>query len=517
VLLTSKKVPACLRAYEGQRDRYSFPVCGDILRRLLASDPDLTMSSGLIEVLERIAAAQSEAAEIAGSDDAEGDPRLHPYQRVAVRWLAAVRRGILADEQGLGKTVEACSAAAAIGPKTALIVCPTAKVSDWAEHARRWIPGARVMTLGESADDRAGEILSWASGGGYLVTNYARAEIEASRIPAIGLLIIDEAHRARTRSTGISRALRSISLRSDSLFLLTATPTVNGAEDIWPLLDMVDHARWGSFWGFVFRFCQVDGNGYGLKITGLREGEREALERAIRPYILRREGALGLRPSEVRTVEYALVGEQRRLYDEMRSTGACSWGGQEIEQLDPLSQITRLRQLALHPGMIFEGYDGPSKLDALPGLIRERESGQVVVFTAYARLARLASERLRAEGITATEITGGLAAAERESRIAGFRSGAARVIVVTHGTGGEGLDLVEADRAIFLDMAWHPAGNEHAERRILRHGQRSDRTEVIYLHASGTIEDHVRDIVSEKRAVTLAEIRAREDRISQRG
>ncbi len=509
--LVSKRVPATLRAYEGQRrHHYSFPVCGDILRRLLANDPDLGISERLWERLDAISRQQAEALEIAGMDDACGDQRLRPYQRVAVKWLSTVRRGILADEQGLGKTVEACCAAAVLAPERALVICPTAKIGDWAEHVERWVPGARVARLEGDAQARADEVSRWRQIGGYLVSNYARAQIEARGLQGADLVVIDEAHKVRNRAAGQTRAIRGIGRSAGALFLVTATPNINGAEDIWTLLDMVDHARWGSFWGFAFRFCEVVDDGYGLKITGLRGGDSGQLEAAIRPYILRREGSLGLRPSEVRTVDYRVSGDQARLYEQMRRDGSCSWRGQDLMALDTLAQFTRLRQLALHPGMVFDGYDGPSKLDALPGIVLERD-GQVVVFTAYARLADMAVDALAGvHGVPAVAITGALSETQREANLAAFRSGEARVVVVTHGTGGEGLDLVEADRAVFLDMAWHPAGNEHAERRILRFGQKADRTEVVYLHATGTIEDHVREIVAEKREVTLAEIMARE-------
>jgi SNF2 family DNA or RNA helicase len=303
----------------------------------------------------------------------------------------------------------------------------------------------------------------------------------------------------------VSESIRRIARRAELLFLLTASPTVNNVPDIWPLLAMCDPRRFGSFWGFVFRFCEVADDGFGLKIGGIADGEAESLDRILKPYVLRRHGLLGLNPSESRIIEHRLEGEQERLYTDMGKTGLCCCGDESVEVLDVLAQVTRLRQLALDPGLLFASYDGPSKLDALPGLVGERP-GQVVVFTSFAELAGRAVYGLMAEGVSALALTGDLSDARREEALHAFRVGAAQVLVVTHGTGGEGLNLENADRAIFLDLAWHPAGNEHAMRRILRPGQLSDRTQITYLHSVGTIEDHVRDIVAEKRPVTITEI-----------
>lgn len=502
MILASRIVPGCLSAFETRRGRYSFPVCGDIIRRLMNHDKELELSDELWDTLAGIHQGQMELDTIAKDDSPEGDMRLYPYQRVAVQWLATIERGILADEQGLGKTVEACCAAAQINPKRSIIICPTAMMQKWGQHVTDWIPGVRITYLGESK--RKESIEDWKLRGGYLITNYDRAVIEADKLLIANLVIIDEAHKLRNRKTEMTKKITKIALKSKYLFLLTATPTVNGPEDVWTLLKMLDKARWGSFWGFIFRFCEVSDTGYGLKIDGLRDSEAPAMEAVLRPYILRRSGELGLKESEVRWIDVPLTGLQKELYEQMDESGEC--GG--VMAYDTLAQYTRLRQLALHPGLVFPDYDGPSKLDVLPDLIRERD-GQVVVFTSFAGLATKAVEVLEQAGIGASRISGDLDTKERELSLSLFKSAASRVLVVTHGTGGEGLDLTEADRAVFLDLAWNPAGNEHAEKRILRHGQLSDRTEIIHLHSPGTIEDDVREIVEQKRPATIAEISAR--------
>jgi len=512
MVLNSRLVPFALQSYENRKSpgRHSFPVCGDVVRRLMAADPDLELTDELWARLRQISALQEPAYVTSFRQDCEGDPRLFPYQRVGVQWLRQVKRGILADEQGLGKTVMAVVASGECSPDHCAIICPTAMMQTWLEHLHEWIPDVQTFMLEGDAERRGEIILRWAGRGGYLITNYARAEIHQEFIEA-DLVIIDEAHRARNRKTNVSESMRKIARRADRLFLLTASPTVNNLTDLWPLLNMCDPKRFGSFWGLAFRFCDISDNGFGLKIEGKKASEAEALDRILKPYVLCREGMLGLRPSEYRVIDYTLRGEQRRLYDEMAKTGTCRYHGSEVEALDVLAQITRLRQLALDPALIFghRVYNGASKLDLLPEIITERE-GQVVIFTNYAKLANRAVERLVRAGISATVMTGELDERAREYSLGIFRSGEARVMVLTHGTGGEGLQLVEADRAIFLDLAWHPAGNTHAAKRINRHGQSSDQTHIIIIHSVRTIEDHVRDIISEKRPVTIGELLRRD-------
>ena len=69
-----------------------------------------------------------------------------PHQVDGARWLSGRVRAVLADEQGMGKTVTSLMAAEASGMAGGLIVCANGKAQDWLEHAARlsgrasWIP-----------------------------------------------------------------------------------------------------------------------------------------------------------------------------------------------------------------------------------------------------------------------------------------------------------------------------------------------------------------------------------------
>ena len=197
--------------------------------------------------------------------------------------------------------------------------------------------------------------------------------------------------------------------------------------------------------------------------------------------------------------------EQGRIYREMEDTMTADFEGDSVETSTVLSNITRLRQICIHPGLIFSSYCGESKLDVLAEVISERP-GKVVVFTNFAALASLAEKRLKSFGIKARAFTGEMTHKRRAEVLRDFKSGDVQVMIVTHKTGGEGLNLTEADRAVFLDLAWHPAGNKHAARRILRIGQTSDSVEIVAIHAEGSIEDHIEAIIREKGEVVLEEL-----------
>lgn len=475
----------------------TFPICGDIIRRLRADYPDLAISPDLTGVLRGITYRQRHALYLAGLEDTPGDPRLLPHQRVACAWLRAVRRGVLADEQGSGKTVSAL-AGLDPGAQRVLVVCAKTKIHDWTVHAQEWTAHEVTRLSGDFAQ-REGIIRNWERG--VLVAGYDAVILHRSGLTRIDSVIVDEAHKSRNRQTKLFSALQLLLRDIPQVILLTATPTVNSALDIWTLLNLVDPLRWGSYWSFVFRFFHVKHGRFGLRVSRApREDEEENLQRILSTYVLYRRGLLGLPDLSWERVEHVMGGEQTRLYAQMAATGSVE--GANVPEVDvEVAMITRLRQLAIHPALLNPQYVGGSKLDSLAEVIGACRGRALLVFTMFAEAAVLCAEAFGGEAFH-----GGLSERQRDDLIDRFSRGEVRLLFLTYGTGGEGLNLVRADRVVLLDPPWHPAGIQHAVHRIHRHGQTSTDLRVIEIISVGTVEERIHEIISEKRQVTVSEL-----------
>ncbi len=73
---------------------------------------------------------------------------LKPFQRAGVAYLLAQRRAFLADEQGLGKTIEALATLEADEAYPAIVVCPASLKLNWMREIERWLPGRTVAAAG---------------------------------------------------------------------------------------------------------------------------------------------------------------------------------------------------------------------------------------------------------------------------------------------------------------------------------------------------------------------------------
>ncbi len=465
-------------------------------------EEDLRMKLADIRVRQRV------LQEIRTASDAIGDPRLYPYQRVGVCWMHNIYRGILADEQGLGKTVMAAAACKIAHlynkPVISVIICTSSNITNWLDHmeeyfqeaSRRWVDSKRGKAFLKHPD-----------GSKTYVVNYENISAISAEVDKIDFLIVDEAHKIRNRAVKAFKLIRALAHDARFVWLLTASPTVNADNDLWTLLHLCDPTRFSSYWSYIFRFFKVDSNGFGMKINGVKEEERDNLLKMTRHYILHRgQENVKLPRMKRREVIYVLPEAHRELYQPMEDEWVTSLNEEAISAPTKVAQVTRLRQLAIDPKLIFPDYTGPSKLGAVIDILDACDK-VAVVFTNFAEAAKLLKKTLLENGISCRSLTGDVSTSKRQGVLEGLGQDY-RVLAVTHGTGGEGLNLVQATLAIFLDLAWHPAGNIHAQKRIHRIGQKFD-VEVISIRSSDTIEDHIADIIANKGKMAINELIAK--------
>jgi SNF2 family DNA or RNA helicase len=184
-----------------------------------------------------------------------------PYQVETVRRVMKVLRGraLLADEVGLGKTVEAIMVLReyqlrAMARRT-LILTPPALVGQWVEELEAKA-GIRARHTGERQLRLDPDEL-W-GGDGVLVASVALAR-GARHAPAAqahpwDLVIVDEAHRVKRRGSASFRLVDG--LRSRFLLLLTATPIENELDELYQIVTLLKPGQFAT--PAAFRAAFVD-------------------------------------------------------------------------------------------------------------------------------------------------------------------------------------------------------------------------------------------------------------------
>jgi SWI/SNF-related matrix-associated actin-dependent regulator of chromatin subfamily A-like protein 1 len=119
------------------------------------SHPRVLVEEPAAELLRELVAEHERASgtvALSYADDAQLDGlvlggELHPFQRAGVRYALERRRTFIADEQGLGKTVQALATLEVDDAFPAAVVCPASMKLVWQRETRHWLPDRSVAVL----------------------------------------------------------------------------------------------------------------------------------------------------------------------------------------------------------------------------------------------------------------------------------------------------------------------------------------------------------------------------------
>ena len=179
---------------------------------------------------------------------------LYPYQyKPLLKFLESEnKRLLIADEVGLGKTIEAGLILVELRMREdlqrVLIVCPASLRAKWREEmARRFdehfdfLDKAGFKRLLHDVSERGGAVGFRAIVTFGPVRSPDVMELLEAQAPPIDLLIVDEAHHLRNPETLTHKAIRFIADAADAVLLLTATPVHLGNQNLLALLSLLDH------------------------------------------------------------------------------------------------------------------------------------------------------------------------------------------------------------------------------------------------------------------------------------
>ncbi|HEY9855613.1 MAG TPA: SNF2-related protein, partial [Stenomitos sp.] len=393
---------------------------------------------------------------------------LRGYQHLGLDYLCFLRdnglNGILADDMGLGKSIQAIALLLrekeAGRPGPSLLVAPTSVVYNWEQEFSRFAPDLKITVLHGS--DRHAHDMDSAD---VVVTSYAvlRRDLERLQERRFHYVILDEAQMIKNPRSQGAKAARS--LAANHRLCLTGTPIENNLLELWSLFHFLMPGYLGSERQFRDRYIK----------TGQTENAG-LLRRRTQPFILRRlkqEVARDLPPRSDMVSFCELGPEQRRFYDELLMSvrsevmGAVDRVGLARSRFNVLEGLLRLRQACCDPQMVRSSLTPvPSaKIEHFMDLVREisAEGHRVLVFSQFVKLLRILSQRLTSEGIAFEYLDG--QTKDRLERVQRFNAGDTPIFLISLKAGGTGLNLTGADYVVHFDPWWNPAVEEQAQCR----------------------------------------------------
>jgi superfamily II DNA or RNA helicase len=447
-----------------------------------------------------------------------------PYQLApAIAIASGVPRVLLADEVGLGKTVQAgwilADLIAREPDARTLIAVPAGLCKQWSTELSRIfsLDAACVDAawLRAAVADRPADISPWAAPGIYLgsIDFLKRTDVAQSLAGVTwDLIVADEAHGA-SAPTDRHAMLARVAARARRIVMITATPFSGDAAEFTSILTL--GARPGDGEPVMFRRSRDevgDGRRRRHRFTTVRIGRAESrLQRLLERYTrdvwhnaatepdgaqlamtILRKRALSSPAAALRS----LVRRQELLRGVTPTPRQPSLFDEEAESDDALPEavlgrpglsdaIREQRWLTALVEAAGRAAATDSKARLLRRLVARLRAEPIIVFTEY-------RDTLRALAVSlphALQLHGGLTAAERAAAQRQFNECGG--ILLATDAAAEGLNLQQRCRMVVnYELPWNPARLEQRIGRVDRIGQRRA-VHAISLVARDTAEDLV--------------------------
>jgi superfamily II DNA or RNA helicase len=434
------------------------------------------------------------------------DARFFPYQVEGVAFLASRGRAVLADDMGLGKTLQAIAAAAWLQQnkelRRVLVICPASLKHQWAREIERFTDLSAQVVQGGPETRQA----QYRKENTFAIVNYELIMRDLSVINEIlkpDLLILDEAQRIKNWRTKTAACIKLISSRY--AFVLSGTPLENRLEDLYSLLQVIDHRVLGPLWRFMVDFHVSDDRG---KVIGYRN--LSELRRRLAPVMLRRDRTLVLEQLPARTqvrLDVPMTDKQRELHGAaMMAAGTLAKIAKRRpltpgEQNRLMAALQQARMACDAAELVDPEMKGSPKLEELEGLLEDLclQAGlKVVVFSQWERMTALVEEIVRRLGIGSVRLHGGVPTGKRGDLLDRFRDDDGVQVFISTDAGGVGLNLQLASALVNLDMPWNPAVLDQRIARVHRLGQ-TNKVQIFLMIAEDSYEERVAALVQNKR------------------
>lgn len=427
---------------------------------------------------------------------------MRTYQKDGYRWFSMLKDlglgGVLADEMGLGKTIQSLTMIKnEPDDRPSLVICPKTLVWSWDREIEKFYPEMeRVIIDSMKPSERAAK---WKKMGNKLVlTSYAVAinDFPLIKDTEFRTIIVDEAQHIKNNNTKRFKTLSSI--KSVNRFALTGTPLENHISDLWSIFEFVMP-------GFLGSKRDVERIEKTNDVDGMKR-----LSRQTSPFILRRTKKEILKElPELIIKEYPvnMTPKQKEIYLSVLLRGRAEYleYGEEMNKIQILSILSRLRQAANHPGLAVENGSLEPELSGKVATVVELlneiigSGGKALIFSQYVGMLKILEEAMVANRIDYHYMDG--QTKDRKELVNSFNSGDVPVFLLSLKVGGVGLNLTGADNVIIVDPWWNPAAEEQAWSRAHRIGQEK-KVVVNKLFSRGTIEEKILDMHEKKRGMT---------------
>eukprot|EP00268_Persea_americana_P040690 TRINITY_DN4045_c0_g1_i1.p1 TRINITY_DN4045_c0_g1~~TRINITY_DN4045_c0_g1_i1.p1 ORF type:complete len:869 (-),score=186.34 TRINITY_DN4045_c0_g1_i1:396-3002(-) len=460
---------------------------------------------------------------------------LKTYQIKGVKWMISLWQnglnGILADQMGLGKTVQTIGFLAHLKGKGLdgpyLVIAPLSTLSNWVNEVKRFVPSMDVVIYHGEKKQRQEirqKFMPKTIGPNFpiVITSYNIAMSDSRALSHYHwkYVVVDEGHRLKNTHCKLLRELRRLPI--ENKLLLTGTPLQNNLAELWSLLNFIlpdifsSHEEFES-WFDLSGKCSSESEKEEFE-EKRRSQVLSKLHLILRPFLLRRlkEDVEQMLPRKKEIILYAnMTDHQKNIQEHLVNKTLEGYLLEKSDNVIPRSGMKgklfnlmiQLRKNCNHPDLLESVFDGSCTyppieqlveqcgkfrlLDRLLGLLLARKH-KVLIFSQWTKVLDIIDYYFSEKGLEVCRIDGSVSLDERKRQISEFNDldSAVRIFLLSTRAGGLGINLTAADTCILYDSDWNPQMDLQAMDRCHRIGQ-SRPVHVYRLATSHSVEGRI--------------------------
>ncbi|KAH6797117.1 chromatin remodeling 1 [Perilla frutescens var. hirtella] len=440
--------------------------------------------------------------------------KLKIYQIKGVKWMISLWQnglnGILADQMGLGKTIQTIAFLAHLkgnglhGPY--MVIAPLSTLSNWMSEIERFVPSVDAIIYHgdkKERDEIARKHMPRTIGPKFpiVITSYEIAMLDSRRRLrhySWKYLVVDEGHRLKNANCKLLRELKLLPI--ENKLLLTGTPLQNNLAELWSLLNFIlpdifsSHEEFESWFDFSGR-CTSEAIKEEIEETRKTQVVAK-LHAILRPFLLRRMKAdvEQMLPRKKEIILYATLTDHQKNFQDHLVNKTLEGHLQEKSnyaygkkgKLNNL--MIQLRKNCNHPDLLESAFDGSylyppveqivdqcGKFQLLERLLTKlfARKHKVLIFSQWTKILDIMDYYFSEKGFEVCKIDGRVKLPERRQQIKEFNDvdSNCRVFLLSTRAGGLGINLTAADTCIIYDSDWNPQMDLQAMDRCHRIGQ----------------------------------------------
>lgn len=417
---------------------------------------------------------------------------LFEFQNAGIREIANRHNVLLADEQGLGKTVQAILVAYENHNKC-LILCPSSLKINWYREYIKWTSRVegdfQIIRKGKDIINQNKRVV---------IVNYdllkSRYIFDQLQEYDADVVILDEAHYLKSPTAQRTKVALKLAKKATKTIAITGTPVLNRPIELFPLLNAISPetiAPYNDYRSFAHHFCKAYTDRWGhFNVDGA--DNLEELNIRLRATCM------------IRRLKKDVLDQ---LPDKMPPQIIAFEQDKETKAIIKKEKLLDIEELKRHPEKMNIGEAAKIRhelaLAKLPKCIEYIEerlmSGNKLVVFAYHRDVMDKLFDHFEEKANASYLVGGQSEDLRQLNIDDFQNNPnCKIFIGQIQAAGVGITLTAASDVIFVENSWTPGEIDQCVDRCHRIGQKSGVT-TTFLTVENSIEETMLKVVYDKR------------------